>query len=1183
MRSTRPRELIARFIAVGSRQTTSTAQETPLSTDTTLSSDTGTSTSTVSPTSSPSSSSSVSSPSPTASPSPPSAPESAPPPPPEVETLPLTEVPPVPELLSFNEWKERYVVLPDPSTARRAKKAAQRTRQDVVGAPAAGAGAALYDGDGADLGSLFAGGEEAVAGEGGGASADKPVEGDVGRNRPQRLPPTASVEAPPSDSFSPIQPLPNVGTGEPSDPLLRLKDRSNYAAFECAAMVHRSSRQSKGASSILVEKKDRYMLTPCSAKPMFVDVELCDEIQIDTLVLANFEFFSSTFKHFKASCSVDYPGKAEDWHDLGTFRARNVRGFQVFRPDRIAKFCRYLRIDFLSHFGSEYYCPVSLLRVYGYTQLDAWRIEEALADAELNEEEPDELGLQERQLEDALRVEVENLQRLEPAKDATNSTAAAAEPTSAAASETSSLDSPASSAPSAPTASSSSSTTSTVTAPSTSPPSASTTVLDPAAASSFDAPASPPSYSLPTSAPAESPTASSAREEPASPPSAPAPPAQTSSRTAVSVLPASDASAPSSSTSITNADATSSTSTIAASASHTSSSSPHAPSSASATVSSSSSRSIAAEPPIVTPRGPLRNDTAPPVPPVHSAPPNAVHPPPPPHPPRAPVLPPPIRHDPQPGESIYGTIMKRLTSLEHNQTLAMGFIEAQSSMLREAFGRIEKRLGEIEGMRTRQEQSIGQALLDLEKQRNEIERERLDLATQVSLLADEVRLEKRLTFAQLVGLLLVVIFVGFTRGIPTSPFLHLAATGHAQGTKSSRAEGKRREERERGEREKKEEQREGIEGGGTDAPRRHRPSTSLSLSHRQSNPSKRHSSLSKSTPRRHYGIGTPSSSHSAHSPAFPPSSSSASKPLSAVRSPRAFREPVRHSSAPPEEPFPNATALEAREAARRRIFPSSARKSPALSTFPHRPAVEKLVGLAIDAPLGAEAGGPSTPGGDFLAVPAPSFSRRNGSSVGGGFIPSRGGDDADIEPSFSVSAADSVSLSGLSGAEDDERFSLSLRLAPRDGVGLASPATSSSAGGDEFDAGDEHEEHGYHTYSSSDDHDPERDADADHGRDLAPFASDRSLGRGGSTLRPPKPHVRVRPATSMGFAGFGARTGGSEASSSSPDGPNGLCAGGARESGRALPLPLPFPASKEGTPEPPPEPESVEGNGKKAE
>lgn len=273
-------------------------------------------------------------PSPTLSP----APSSSIPPLPSisiVSEVPLTSIPPVPEFLSFNEWKEKYVVVPNPSVAlaRRAKKAAQRQRQDVVGSETVGEKGASYDGDGTDLGSLFASGEEVTAGgeavtvssqaEGGkkDQKRSRGVKGDILRR-------AETVESS-TNSLSPIQPLANVGTGDENDPLVPLKDRSNYAAFECAAMVHRSSRKTKGASAILVEKKDRYMLTPCAADPKFVEVELCDEIQIDTIVLANFEYFSSMFKHFKASCSVNYPGNSEDWHDLGTFRARNVRGVQV--------------------------------------------------------------------------------------------------------------------------------------------------------------------------------------------------------------------------------------------------------------------------------------------------------------------------------------------------------------------------------------------------------------------------------------------------------------------------------------------------------------------------------------------------------------------------------------------------------------------------------------------------------------------------------------------------------------------------------------------------------------------------------------------------------------------------------------------------------------------------------------
>ena len=42
-------------------------------------------------------------------------------------------------------------------------------------------------------------------------------------------------------------------------------------------------------------------------------------------------------------------------------------------PTSLRDFYRYIRVDFRSHHGSELYCPVSLLRVYGLTPLEEWK------------------------------------------------------------------------------------------------------------------------------------------------------------------------------------------------------------------------------------------------------------------------------------------------------------------------------------------------------------------------------------------------------------------------------------------------------------------------------------------------------------------------------------------------------------------------------------------------------------------------------------------------------------------------------------------------------------------------------------------------------------------------------------------------------------------------------------------
>ena len=154
------------------------------------------------------------------------------------------------------------------------------------------------------------------------------------------------------------------------------KERSNYASFDCAATVLKANPECKGATSVLVENKDSYMLNECSAKNKFLIVELCDDILVDTVVLANFEFFSSTFRSFKVSVSDRYPVKMDRWKELGNFVARNSREVQAFAIENPLIWARYLRIEFLTHFGNEYYCPISLLRVHGTTMIEEFRHQE---------------------------------------------------------------------------------------------------------------------------------------------------------------------------------------------------------------------------------------------------------------------------------------------------------------------------------------------------------------------------------------------------------------------------------------------------------------------------------------------------------------------------------------------------------------------------------------------------------------------------------------------------------------------------------------------------------------------------------------------------------------------------------------------------------------------------------------
>lgn len=203
---------------------------------------------------------------------------------------------------------------------------------------------------------------------------DHPAGGDPMSQPVDRSPPSSpgSDPAPASGSPAAAPPAPPVPSAKsPSR-------RFNYASLDCSARVHYSSPQTRSPSALLHKSKDRYMLTPCAAAAHFVVIELCDEIRIDTLEVGNFEFFSSVVKdvRVRAGESEGDGGEGEEgWKELGTFRLANLRGVQPVRFDPPTGFHRFLRLDFLGHYGSEYYCPVSLVRVYGLNQMEAYRFE----------------------------------------------------------------------------------------------------------------------------------------------------------------------------------------------------------------------------------------------------------------------------------------------------------------------------------------------------------------------------------------------------------------------------------------------------------------------------------------------------------------------------------------------------------------------------------------------------------------------------------------------------------------------------------------------------------------------------------------------------------------------------------------------------------------------------------------
>ncbi|XP_063075343.1 SUN domain-containing ossification factor-like [Engraulis encrasicolus] len=163
--------------------------------------------------------------------------------------------------------------------------------------------------------------------------------------------------------------------------------QNNYASVECGAKILSANPEAKSTSAILMENMDLYMLNPCSNKIWFV-IELCEPIQVKKLDIANFELFSSTPKDFLVSISDRYP--TNKWVKLGTFHGNDERTVQSFPLDEhlfakyVKMFTKYIKVELLSHFGSEHFCPLSLIRVFGTSMVEEY---EEISDPSL--ERPD--------------------------------------------------------------------------------------------------------------------------------------------------------------------------------------------------------------------------------------------------------------------------------------------------------------------------------------------------------------------------------------------------------------------------------------------------------------------------------------------------------------------------------------------------------------------------------------------------------------------------------------------------------------------------------------------------------------------------------------------------------------------------------------------------------------------------
>lgn len=188
-----------------------------------------------------------------------------------------------------------------------------------------------------------------------------------------------------------------------------LDDRFNYAGFDVGARVLQAHKKTKGARNTLMWDVDQYMSTPCSLKKKWVVLQLSEPLIVEKIMIANFEQYASTFRHFQVLGSPTYPvnvpGGPGGWKLLGSFVAKdhnNAQDFVLKSPQH----AKYLKVRFLSQYGQEHHCTVSSIKVFGENMLENMlRLEKEDADKHAKSEAKSEEKAKQLALEAATKDE----------------------------------------------------------------------------------------------------------------------------------------------------------------------------------------------------------------------------------------------------------------------------------------------------------------------------------------------------------------------------------------------------------------------------------------------------------------------------------------------------------------------------------------------------------------------------------------------------------------------------------------------------------------------------------------------------------------------------------------------------------------------------------------------------------
>ena len=173
-----------------------------------------------------------------------------------------------------------------------------------------------------------------------------------------------------------------------------LKQRYNFAAAQAGASVLDSSAVMKGAGNVLLDNRDKYMVSHCDKGSKWIVIQLSEDIEVQVVSLSNREHYSSGMHnihfhlhphphphphfhpHLHPHLGVEYfqllgsdKFPTPQWVLMGYFRAANIMDLQHFCVS-LEAMIRYIKIRFLTHHGSNVYCTLTSVKVYGARMLE---------------------------------------------------------------------------------------------------------------------------------------------------------------------------------------------------------------------------------------------------------------------------------------------------------------------------------------------------------------------------------------------------------------------------------------------------------------------------------------------------------------------------------------------------------------------------------------------------------------------------------------------------------------------------------------------------------------------------------------------------------------------------------------------------------------------------------------------